>query len=371
MKVALLCPTVGQTRRGYERFVTDLFDLVKADVDITLFKGAGVAGPAEKVVPHIKRTGLLSRPSPDHFRYARSCVEFASFATAMFPHLLRGGFDLVHFIDPLLGKPLRASRLLAHRTFRLLFTNGFTNWSAIPADCSRWADHIHCVTPAASENAQQAGIPLERLTMLPPGVELQRFVTPLDRDELRRRYDLPSNTFVILSVASLNRQHKRVDYLIEEVAKLEGNSLLWLDGSLHPDGDPTLLELATARLGPRFRHTHVPSDRVGELFKLADVMVSAALYETFGMALVEAMCCGLPVVAHDSPHFRWLLGGSEHLVDMRSSGNLETRLAELMRHPPRLGRTVNGTNVLRRFGWNQLKSGYLEMYKRLAESRPS
>ena len=366
MKVALLCPTVGQTRRGYERFITDLFDLLKADVDITLFKGAGASGPAEKVVPHIKRTGLLSRPFPHRFRYARSHLEFASFAIAMFPHLQRGGFDLVHFIDPLMGRWLRSSRRLASRRFGLLFTNGFTNGAPVPDHCSRWADHIHCVTPSALQETEEAGIPRERLTMLPPGVAPQRFVTPLDRDELRRRFDVPSDAFVILAITSLNRQHKRVDYLIEEVSRLEGNFLLWLDGSLHPDGDATLLQLASARLGTRFRHTHVPSDRVGELFKLADVMVSAALYETFGMALVEAMCCGLPVVAHDSPHFRWLVGSAEHLEDMRSTGNLAARLAQLMRRPVGLRNPIDPSDVVRRFGWGQLKAGYLEMYGRLA-----
>ncbi|HEX5130392.1 MAG TPA: hypothetical protein VFV90_11635, partial [Usitatibacter sp.] len=61
MRVALVCPTVGQTRRGYERFMTDLFALVRTDVDATLFKGGGEPAPGECVVPHVKRTGMVAR----------------------------------------------------------------------------------------------------------------------------------------------------------------------------------------------------------------------------------------------------------------------------------------------------------------------
>jgi len=362
MKVALVCPTVGQTRRGYERFITDLSGLLGGQIDITVFKGGGVCGPHEKVLRHLSRTGVMSRLFADRFRWPRYHLEFATFALALFPHLLRGGFDLVHFIDPPLGRLLHASRRMARGRFGLLFTNA----APLSSDGWRWGDHIHCLTPGALAEALKAGVSPKRLTMLPVGIDPQRFVTPWGRDELRRRYDVPADTFVILSVTSLNRHHKRVDYLIEEVAGLDGDFLLWIDGSLHPDGDPSLLDLASSRLGSRCRLTHVPSGRVGELYHLADVMVSTSLRESFGMSVVEAMCSGLPVLTHDSPHFRWLLGGAGHRVDMRPAGSLRARLAQLMRHPGDLRRVVDPESVARRFRWAGLKTAYLDMYRRAA-----
>ncbi len=364
MKVALVCPTVGQTRRGYERFVTDLFGLVESDVDITLFKGAGPVTGREKVIHHVKRTGMFSRIFPNRLRYPRYHVEFATFAAGLAFHLARGKFDLVHFIDPPLGRLLNMCRQLTRSDFRLLFTNA----GPVSYDCRNWVEHVHCLTPSALDEALSSGFAPDQLTMLPVGIDPRRFLTPVARSELRRRHGIAEDTFLILSVTALNRHHKRVDYLIEEVSTLARNVLLWIDGSLHPDGDPTLLDLAAAKLGDRYRHSHVSSEQVGELFKMADVMVSTSLSESFGMAIVEAMYCGTPVVTHDSPHFRWLAGSGGHYVDQRFRGNLAGFLAKLM-DEQELRQPINPEAVISRFGWSYLKTGYLDMYRKSSEAR--
>ena len=40
-RIALLCSGLGHIRRGHEVFARDLFDLLKGELDITLFKGGG------------------------------------------------------------------------------------------------------------------------------------------------------------------------------------------------------------------------------------------------------------------------------------------------------------------------------------------
>lgn len=364
MKVAFACPTVGQTRRGYESHVTGLFRLVRDEVDATLFKGGGASEPDERVLRHLRRTGILNRLFADRFRWPRYHLEFVTFAAALFPHLVRGGFDLVYIIDPPLARALHAWRRIARGRFAILFTSAGPQ----PFDPSRWVDHVHCVSPVVQAEMLASGIPARRLTMIPPGIDPQRFETPLGRDELRRRHGVPDGAFVILAVTSLNRHHKRVDYLIEEASRLHGDALLWIDAGRHPDGDASLLDLASSRLGERCMLSHVPSENVGELYKLADVLVSTAVSEPFGLAVVEAMCCGLPVLVHDSPHFRWLVGDRGHLVDMRSSGSLSARLARLMEHPAELRQVRDPQGAVQRFQWHGLKAAYLEMFRRAREA---
>jgi glycosyltransferase involved in cell wall biosynthesis len=362
VKVALVCPTIGQTQRGYERYFSELFEAIKDDIDITLFKGAGPQKERERVIPHFTRTGVLKRICGNRARYPRYHLEFASFAAAFFPFLALGKFELVHFVDPPLARWLALTRRCMRKQFGLVFSDA----GPISYDSSKWVDHIHCLSPDAMIESRAAKVPPERLTLLPIGVNSNRVVTPLGRLELRRKYSIPENTFVILSVTTLNRTHKRVDYLIEEAAKAEGDFILWIDGGFHPDGDPSLLDLAALRLGNRHRYTHVPSDRVSELFKLADVMVSTSLRESFGMAIVESLCSGLPVIAHDSSHFRWLLGDAGNLVDMSRSGNLASRISRFVQNPSELTRPRSDSDIAKRFGWHALKTGYLDMYKQCA-----
>lgn len=361
MKVALVSVGAGQTRRGYERFMTDLFAVLRADVDVTLFKGAGEPAPGECVVPHMRRTGIVARMAGNRLGYTRSRMEFATFALALWPQLVRGKFDVVHAVDPPLAPKLARLRRLSRSKCGFVFTDG----GPAPFDATPFADVVLYISPEQQRDALERGAAAAKGLMLPMGLDTTWMEEAVDRAALRRQHGIEPDTFVILAVAALNRHHKRVDYLIDEVAKLPGDILLWIDGGVQPDGDPALLELARERLGPRFRHTHVPSDRVRDLYRLADVTVSAAFHESQGLALIEAMCAGLPVVAHDSPHFRWLLDGNGHLVDMAMPGALADRLVHLLGHREELRKPGARESARRRFGWESLKETYMDVYRRV------
>lgn len=342
--------------------MSDLFHAVGHDVDVHLFKGGGAQASKETVVSHVARTGALARVTGNRLRYGRYRLEFASFAVMLLPHLRRGGFDVVHVIDPPLLSHLSRLERLCPTPYRLLFTHAGP--TAIE-DLSR-ASLVHCLTPADAAEARAAGVTSHRLCELPVGIASERFLPPLDRNALRARWGVPTSRFTILCIASVNRHHKRIDYLIDEVARLKNDSLLWLDGSLHPDGDPELLRMASARLGPRFRHTHVDSDQVAELFGLTDVLVSASLHERFGMAIVEAMSASVPVLVHDTEHFRWLTRDGAHRLDMARSGAVTECLDALMRGARPMQPPQDPRSAVARFDWRALRHEYVAMYRRAA-----
>ncbi|MGE4321811.1 MAG: glycosyltransferase family 4 protein, partial [Sphingobium sp.] len=179
------------------------------------------------------------------------------------------------------------------------------------------------------------------------------------------RHGIAPDRFVILSVAALNRGHKRTHHLIDEVARMTGDPLLWLDGSLD-HGDPDLPAYARARLGERVRVTHVPTAQVGELFALADVMPHAATFEAFGLALVEAAAAGLPVITHDAPHFRWLLPNPACWIDMTVPGALAAVLAEMAADAAERQRRIMRDHARGTFDWAVLRPAYAALYRSLA-----
>jgi glycosyltransferase involved in cell wall biosynthesis len=357
-RIALVCPTVGQTQRGYERFIVDLFRFLQPVADITLFKGDGECRSGERVIGHMKRTGKIGLFHPEILRYPRYHLEFATFAFNLAPVLMREEFDIVHFIDPPLGRLFHFVRGMVKKKFRLLFSNAApTSYNPL-----HWSDHIHCFSPDFLERSKETGYPPDRLTLLPSGYDPAVFDTNMTRSEFRQREGIPEDCLVVLAVTSLNRYHKRVDYLIEELAPLEGNFLLWLDGGAVPDGDVSLLDLAKARLGRRFRHSHLPSGRIGELFRMADLFVSSSIVESFGMSIVEAMSSGLPALIHDSPHFHWLTNdcAGAYFADMSVVGNLCSALRRIMQTT--LPRGCSG-EMRDRYEWLRIKDRYLDMYR--------
>jgi glycosyltransferase involved in cell wall biosynthesis len=364
-RVALISVGMGRVQRGFERYFADLFDVLKESVALTLFKSAGATGPHERVPTGLRLVTALVRRLPGRWwgrtPYHRDCL---AFALCLLPALRAGRFELVHCIDPPLAAVL--GRLREHGLMQtpLLFTEG----SLMPAPYYPSVSHIHHVGQAALTAAVTSGVPASHMTLVPCGVHAHRFppAAPATREALRRQHGVAPGCLVILVVSARMRSHKRVDHLIEEVARLLPQTppdelLLWLDG--HPE-EAAIDALARSRLGARCRISHVGSDAVTELYQLADLLVHGALEESFGLVIVEAMCSGLPVLVHDSPHFHWLVGEDGQTVDMAQPGALASRLREWRRLAPADRPRPDVGRVRARFDWVTLKPDYAALYRR-------
>jgi len=367
MKVALVCTGLGQVRRGFEKFTEELFDLLKDDLDITLFKGGGKAGDREIIIPNLRRDGWFQHMpfvSQNGYRDAYY-YEVLSFSALLLPYLMAKGYDILHYIDPPLGNFLFhvKTKLKLKFKFKTLLTNGV----ALRPEHCRLPDHVHHASPVPYDAFLASGIPAERMTLLPLGVHVERFLMQADRRQLRRQWDIPENRVVILSVAAINRGHKRIDYLIEEVARLDSRYFLVVAGRLE---DPSLKRMAEERLSNRYRFITEPLyDRIVELYRLSNLGVICSLAEGFGFGIVEAMCAGLPVLTHDAPHFRWLVAEDSCLIDMTKPGRLMEAIRVLSQDKEwlqRVGKMLQ-EQACDRFDWSKLMRQYVEMYRYVCE----
>lgn len=366
-KIALVSLGIGRVQRGFERMFGDLFGVLRESLDVTLFKGGGEVSSRERIPRALGAATALARALPfgNHAggqTYKADCV---AYALSLLPSILGKRFDVIHCVDPPLAMLLQRLQRIFRFPARLLFTEG----CRVPPRFYPPVAHVHHVGQYAFQQALASGIPQSHMTLIPIGVHTQKFLPGIGREELRRKHGISSATFVILAVSNLERVFKRVDHIVEEVRRLEGDVLLWVDG--HPT-DPTVIELAREKLGARCRITYLPSSEIPELYQLADIMVHANLDEAFGIAVVEAMCAGTMVLTHDCAHFQWLVEDRDCLVDMSTPGMLCARLLELRAKPEYLcqGRRQWAQAARTRFEWRNLAPAYLEMYRRVAAMKP-
>lgn len=364
MKVALVCPTVGQTLRGYERMFTDLQEKLQPHFDVTLFRGPGDLNLNEVAVSHFLRQWWAGRRLPGKAKLACYHVEFATFALSLLPRLGRDRFDLVHVIDPPLATWLSLGQKLTGAKWKLVYTDAGPQ----SIDKSARVDHTQCINQLAWQKYTEKNANRSDVSLIPVGVDTQRFVMDKSRQALRQEWEIPEDKFVFLEVASINRHHKRLDYLIQEAAQVDGDFLLWIDGSLHPDGEPDLLDLAQKRLGERCRITHVDSEQLPELYALADRFVHAATNESYGMAIAEALVSGLPVLIHDSSHFRWLTSHQAQYIDMAKPGALTAAMQQALASQQQSNAHLSQEKARSMFDWQDLLPEYLAMYERVMKA---
>ena len=349
-RVALVCAGLGVVNRGFERLAADMYDLLAPDFPVTLVRGGGPRRPGELRLRVPRRN---ERPLALLGGDRALALELAAFAARLAPSLVAGRFTVVHYLEPYLGNLLFELRRRLGLSFALLLTDGV----GMTADGSRRADLVHVVTPEARERVLAGGRASASVEFIPCGIRVERFAPRIGRDEARARLGLPSGPRVLLDIAALNRGHKRIHVLIDEVARVGDDSILLIDGS--PE-DPGLIAYGKSVLGERFQHRHVPTADVPLLHAAADVFVHVALEEGFGLAAVEAMAAGLPVVMHDQPHFRWLVGDVRQLRDLVQPGAVAGALAALPRDASERNRARAAE-----LDWATLQPRYAALYARV------
>ncbi|MFD5098983.1 glycosyltransferase [Streptomyces albidochromogenes] len=151
------------------------------------------------------------------------------------------------------------------------------------------------------------GVPAARIHVVPNGIDAARFrYDATRRAATRARLGIPADAFVAGGVGRVV-PGKRFDVLVRAVAALPGAWLL-----LAGDGPGTdALRTLAARLGATDRIRFLgecgtdPDDAgrtpVPDLLCAMDVFVSTSREEAFGLAVVEALAAGLPVLHRTCP----------------------------------------------------------------------
>jgi glycosyltransferase involved in cell wall biosynthesis len=78
----------------------------------------------------------------------------------------------------------------------------------------------------------------------------------------------------------------------------------------------------------------VPYPRLHQLYRSCDLYVTPAYTETFAHPLVEAMACGLPIVASDIAVHREITNGAAVFFERFSPSELADKVSQLLDSPP-------------------------------------
>jgi glycosyltransferase involved in cell wall biosynthesis len=385
LKIFFSCSGVGIIDRGIEIFFREAFDGLRGaeGLDITLYKGAGHEKSDEHLLWNVPRTGRAARFLGTAIHRNSYVAEQLSTFPSMVRAIRKYRPDLIFYSDSNLGFQLFRTRKQIGVPFRLLFSNGGPCHP--PFDRT---DYVHQVAPFYYEEAIAAGESSDRQRMVPYGINVPD--SHPDRDEntqreLRRKLGLPEHRPIVLSVGWISAKQKRMDYLVREIARLRDyrtterqddglvipHSYLVMLGAMD-DESASIIALAQEKLGEKNFSAHsVPHHAVADYYRAADLFVLASLQEGFGRVLLEALVHGLPVIAHDHPVMRFVLGDEGVFGDLSKPQTLTALIDKCLQDYRTAGQqnyeaaeaaTRRREWVRERFSWSVLRDQYKEMF---------
>ena len=212
------------------------------------------------------------------------------------------------------------------------------------------------------------GVPRTSISVVPWGVDTTTFgpTGPVARRTKRPR---------LLAIASQAEDHG-LDTVIRALAHIPGAELLIAGGPPRAQlsSDPVLRGLAglarRAGVSDRLLFTgQVSPARMPALLRSADLLVHVAMYEPFGLAPLEAMACGTPVIAAaGGSHQDEVVDGTTGvLIPPGSPAALARRIRQLLASPMLLqGFGIAATDrASTRYSWQRIATQTLAVYERL------
>lgn len=367
LRVAMLTATYPPYRGGAGTVAQNLArGLAARGHEVEVRTAAGQGGAGEGVG---EEDGVLVR---------RERPRFAIGNAPLLTGLTRlAGFDVVHLHLPFMfgAEALLAAR--APRRRRVALVASYHNLlvgegarapifrayeATVGRAIVRHADRVCVVSRAHAETvpylAALARRRAERVVELPNGVDLEAFA-PGDGSAARAQIGVPPDAVVAVYVATLDRAHhlKRPDLAIAALAAAsdERLHLVMVGGG---ESEPELRSRASAagvaervHFAGEADHTRLPA-----LLRAGDVFLLTSDLESFGIVLVEAMACGLPVIASDLPGVRAVVRAGEHgeLVPPGDAGAFAAALDRLAAAGPdrraELGR-AGRAHAEAHYGW--------------------
>jgi glycosyltransferase involved in cell wall biosynthesis len=255
------------------------------------------------------------------------------------------------------------SKAYPHPTLRQRLVYAYKQW-AIPRSAQRARVVLTVSEVSRKHIVEGMGIDGGKVWVTPNGVDLKAF------RELTKN---PSKSFRILVHAATD-ERKNIPNILKAAQLLAGKGkyfqlrLMGMDANeAEQSGYPQ--EVKRLGLGPQVVWMgKVSSGELGRVYGESDLLLYPSRWEGFGLPVLEAFACGVPVVASDTTSLPEVAGNAALLVDPENPEAIANAVRRLMEKPALRRQLVQrGFKRARLFTWEKTARLTLKVYEGIKE----
>ncbi|WP_083969531.1 glycosyltransferase family 4 protein [Kerstersia gyiorum] len=185
-----------------------------------------------------------------------------------------------------------------HGSFKRFFScSGFRYIFHCIGQClAFWCSSTYAFSDVISRQIKISSLKISSPKKINPGINLNRFSTPTQEERiyLRKKYNIKENAVVLLAVGRFVPL-KQFDVAIRVLGFMDSMFILVLVGG-GPEFKKYQELVSDLNLTDRVRFIDATNNPV-PFYQLADTYLMTSRYETFGQVILEALACGVDVVA--------------------------------------------------------------------------
>lgn len=279
-------------------------------------------------------------------------------------------FDVVHYhsFGPLSLLNRKYSRgvkvLTAHSTPRVNYGNlAFSRTiNSYYPHVYRKFDHIINISVPCQREIE-AMLPDKSATLIPNGIDRELFKPDPDkRKRFREKFNIGEDEKVVLTVAQQTPRKGIYDFL--ELSKKHPEiKWVWVGGFPYGlfSSDYFNIKNMKKKCGNNVIFTGFIPDII-EAYSGADLFLMPSYAETFGLVILEALSCGLPVVARDIPEFREIFHEGVHFFRDADDASLILDDDDSLKQS-----SIAARAYTEQFDIKRIASMHYDLYRRLIE----
>lgn len=257
--------------------------------------------------------------------------------------------DLIFQFDPASHKPLNIAFL---KTMMPRFL--------------KYSDAIIAVSESTKRDAIRLyGVPADKIQVIYEGVDSKfaPIIDPQPLSDIRRKYQLPDRFMLHLGTIE---PRKNLPLLFEATKELD--QPLVVTGKLGWLTDPILARVKELGIEERVHFTgFIDDEDLPALISAASLVAMPSKYEGFGLPVLEAMACGVPVIASNTSSLPEV-GGDAALYARWDDGRSWIHLIDRVMNDEELRASMidRGLRQAQKFRWSEAAHQTAEVYRKIA-----
>jgi len=233
----------------------------------------------------------------------------------------------------------------------------------------RKADSIVAVSSmTAKDTTKILNIQSEYISVIPNAVDKIFQVLPKEQAKsFRQQQGITSKTLCLLNVGS-NHPRKNITNILKAINILKENKLsfhFWKVGTDFTEEQKVYIQ--AQGLESYISYLGKP-DKEGlrEIYNAADILVAPSLHEGFGITLLEAMACGIPVITSNVSAMPEVVGDAGILIEPTDTQAIADAVFHLHDNPEYYQELVKkGQTRAKLFTWEKTAEQIAQIYEKL------